>query len=342
LAQFSRRSGPALFLSLVALVAINSVWLFLSPRAPGDEVTSTIQIGNSRIDVVQDSGSLSVSHDDLMNWVRRAAEAVAVYYQHYPVPRVQLRIIPTDGRGVRGGKTFGTDYGGFIRIHVGSETTVAYLNSDWMLTHEMVHLTFPSVADNHHWIEEGIATYVEPIARVRAKQFDAAQMWKEVVRDLPQGLPAPGDEGLDRTHTWGRTYWGGALFCILADVQIHQQTANKKGLDDALRGILNAGGDIRQDWKLEKALEIGDKATGTGVLQALYAKMKDSPYEPDLAALWKQLGVVKDGDTVRFDDSAPLAATLKSITNGNASSSAAAAAHPPAATFAGRTSRSPR
>jgi hypothetical protein len=29
----------------------------------------------------------------------------------------------------------------------------------------MVHFGFPSINRRHHWIEEGTATYVEPIAR---------------------------------------------------------------------------------------------------------------------------------------------------------------------------------
>ena len=193
---------------------------------------------------------------------------------------------------------------------------MADLNTDWMLTHEMVHLAFPSVEDDHHWMEEGSATYVEPIARVRAKRMDAHEMWLELVRDLHQGLPAAGDKGLDHTHTWGRTYWGGALFCFLADVEIHKQTNNRKGLDDALRGILNAGGDIRYDWPLEQALKIGDEATGVAVLVPLYQKMKNQPYDVDLAAMWKELGVERDGNTVQFIDSAPLAKTRDAITFG--------------------------
>jgi len=91
----------------------------------------------------------------------------------------------------------------------------------------MTHFAFPSVAENHHWIEEGISTYVEPIARVQAKHLDANEMWFELVRDLPQVLPGRGDRGLDHTHTWGRTYWGGALYCLLADVQIRRETHNR-------------------------------------------------------------------------------------------------------------------
>jgi hypothetical protein len=199
------------------------------------------------------------------------------------------------------------------------------------------------MSEDHHWIEEGIATYVEPIARVRANHMDVSEMWYELVRDLPQGLPAPGDKGLDHTHTWGRTYWGGALFCLLADVDIHRQTENRKGLDDALRGILEAGGNITQDWELQKALSIGDRATGVPVLTTLYDKMKDRPFDVNLDALWKELGVEQNGKGVLFTDSAPLAATRRAITYGQAQDrSKPAATFGGTAIFAGRSAGSPR
>jgi hypothetical protein len=333
------RASP---ISFPILIPVFFLLLFVPASCvPADEMTSTILVGSSRIDVHIESGPMQLSNQELMQWVRMAADSVAIYYERFPVPAVALRIIPTDGRGVRGGQTFGAKEGGRISIHVGKETTVRGLNSDWMLTHEMVHLSFPSMADEHHWIEEGIATYVEPIARVRAKHMDAHEMWFELVRDLHQGLPQSGDEGLDNTHTWGRTYWGGALFCFLGDLEIHKQSNNRKGLDDALRGILNAGGEIRYDWPIEKALTAGDAATGVSVLMPLYQKMKNQPYQVDLAALWKELGVERDGDTVNFIDSAPLAKTRDAITFGS-SSAKVQPALAASAIDAGRRSRTSR
>jgi hypothetical protein len=298
-------------------ILASALFLLLPTRnAPADEMNSTYLVGQSRIDVHIDSGQLAVSNQDLMQWVHWASESVTTYYGRYPVPNLDLSIIPSHGNGVRGGKTFGEKDGGRIRIHVGSESSMSSLQNDWMLTHEMVHLAFPSMADEHHWIEEGLSTYVEPIARVRAGHLDAQRMWFELVRDLHQGLPEPGDKGLNHTHTWARTYWGGALFCFLADLEIHKQTNNSKGLDDALRAILNAGGDIRYDWPLTQALRIGDQATGTSVLITLYDKMKDQPYEVDLPSMWKDLGVERTGDTVHFNDSAPLAKARNAITYG--------------------------
>jgi hypothetical protein len=205
-----------------------------------------------------------------------------------------------------------------------------------MLTHEMVHLAFPSVDEKHHWIEEGIATYVEPIARIHAGHLKAEQMWFDLVRDMPQGLPQVGDRGLDHTHTWGRTYWGGALFCLLADVEIRRKTNNAKGLEHALRGILDAGGDIQEEWNLEAALRVGDRAVGVSVLQPLYTRMKDMPVGVDLDSLWAQLGVQSDGDSVRFNDNAVLAEIRRAIEAGESAAAEHSLSSKSLAVFAGR------
>ena len=330
--SFSRIAG-LLFCSCLPLVA--------SILVSADDVTSTLLIGQSKIDVSIDSGEMKLTHQELLAWVQSAAEAVATYYGRYPVPRAQVRIIPVDGSGVGHGQTFGYS-GGLIKIRVGKQAQAAELPNDWMLTHEMVHLSFPSMADDHHWIEEGIAVYVEPIARIQAKQMSAEQMWADLVRDMPKGQPQDGDRGLDHTHSWGRTYWGGALFCLVADVEIRKQTHNQKGLQDALRGILDAGGDIAHDWELTKALKTGDQATGTSVLSDLYAKWKDNPVQVDLASLWKDLGIIAEGRTVRLVDDAPQAAVRRAITAPQPSAQNNVRIVPPSAVFAGRSIGSSR
>jgi hypothetical protein len=238
---------------------------------------------------------------------------VAQYFGRFPVPSARLLINFREGReGVAGGRTWG-DHGAHTRITVGQHTTATGLKQDWVLTHEFTHYGFPDMPDRNHWIEEGLATYVEPIARVSAGTLDAATAWFEMLRDMPKGEPQSGDEGLDNTHTWGRTYWGGAIFCLMADIKIRQQTGNTKGLRDALRAIVASGGNIEVQWPLERTLEIGDKAVGGAALMSLYREMGDKPMPVDLPALWKKLGIDRQGTTAVFDDSAPLAAIRKAI-----------------------------
>jgi hypothetical protein len=298
-------------LMLVALILACAVTS--GQELPSAETTS-LQISGGTIEVSLPNAPLAVSTDDLLHWVKNAAGAVAVYYGAFPVTHLTLRIRAGRGRGVSHGVTYATN-GGLIMITVGQEATVQALADDWVLPHEMTHLAFPDMPDRQHWIEEGLATYVEPVARAQAGQLPVAEVWKQFIRHMPQGEPAAGDEGLDNTPTWGRTYWGGAMFCLIADVKIRERTQNRRGLRDALRAIVRDGGTIVTDWDIEKAFAVGDKATGTSVLVELYRQMRDKPSPVDLDQLWNQLGVaLKDGD-VTFNDKAPKAAIRQAITS---------------------------
>ncbi len=279
--------------------------------------SQSFHIAGATIQVDFAPGPLDLPHAQYMAWVERAATSVATYYGRYPVPhdRVLIRPVP-DAAGVLSGTTWGAVGGSpaFHFMRVGQHTTLDQLTRDWTMTHELVHTAFPNQTDEHHWIEEGIAVYVEPVARVQAGFLRPEKIWSDMMRDMLKGNPRTGDQGLDLTHTWGRTYWGGAQFCLLADITIREQTHNRKGLEDALRAILAAGGAINQNWPLEKALKIGDEATGTRVLEQLYRRMADKPVTVDLDAIWKKLGIVRNGNTVRFDNNAPEANIRLAIT----------------------------
>jgi len=313
--QFRHALSPRIVLLTVLVLSVMAViaWFGPPPQHASGPAT-TVNICGATIDVRFEGDTTTPTRTDLLTWVRRAGDAVCTYYGKFPVPHLTLDVRVRGGSGVHSGVTYPED-GGYIDISLGADTSVAQLNADWMLTHEMIHLAFPSMNRRHHWIEEGISVYVEPIARVQAGQLSAERMWHDVVHDMPQGEPDTDDHGLDQTHTWGRTYWGGAMFCLVADVRIRQQTHNQKGLEDALRGILNAGGTINQDWDIERALAVGDKTTGTTVLTDLYHQMANRPDPVDLAALWKQLGISGEPNgAIKFDSNAPLAQVRTAIT----------------------------
>jgi hypothetical protein len=177
----------------------------------------------------------------------------------------------------------------------------------------MTHLALPEVGEDHAWLSEGLAVYVEGVARVQAGNRTQPDVWSEEIRSMPRGLPQPGDRGLDHTHTWGRTYWGGAMFCLLADVEIRRRTQNRFGLQDAVRAITRASGGLASEWPIERVLKTGDEAVGTTVLEDLYAQMRDAAVTPDLMALWRKLGVEPDGNSVHLSDDAPLAGIRESI-----------------------------
>lgn len=257
-------------------------------------------------------GEMPLPADALLEWVRTCARGVAAYYGRAPVPRLLVTLLRGSRRPVGFGTTLGNG-GASIVMWLGA-TREEHLARDWVLTHEMVHLAFPNVPRRYFWLEEGLATYVEPMVRVQDGRLTAAEMWRSLLAGLPRGLPEPGDGGLDGNKRWGRIYWGGALFCLLADVEIRERTGGRRSLLDALRAINAKGGSIAVRWDLARALGEGDKATGTDVLQGLHERLGPRAEAVDLPALFARLGVRREGDTVAFDETAPLAELRRAMT----------------------------
>ena len=271
-----------------------------------------LKVGGAVLRVDLDRSAFGDGATPILEWVRRSAEIVSRYYARFPTTSVTVRLVPQEGGGVQGGKTFANP-DAYIRVQLGREVTAPQLLNDWVLVHEMTHLALPDTGEAHAWLSEGIATYVEGVARVQAGNRSETDVWAEEMRAMPRGLPQPGDRGLDQTHTWGRTYWGGAMFCLLADVDIRRRTHLRFGLQDALRAVLRDSGGLAADWPIERVLRSGDAAVGTSTLEDLYAQMKNAPVAPDLMTLWRELGVTPQGDSVTLSDSAPLAEVRRAI-----------------------------
>jgi hypothetical protein len=258
-------------------------------------------------------GELALPKDKILDWVKTSAKAVSTYYGRFPVNSLRLLLVPVDGPRVRGGTTWGYR-GAAIRVLLGRESGTDDLRQDWVLVHEMVHLALPDMQERYNWLSEGLAVYVEPIARVQAGDLTASEIWQAMMRDMPKGLPQAGDEGLDNTDTWGRKYWGGAMFCLTADIEIRKATGNRLGLQDAMRGVIAAGGNHEVDWPIERILATADKAVGLQVLTRLHNEWGSNPVTPDLNALWRDLGLRVQNGSFGFDDTAPLAAIRAAIT----------------------------
>lgn len=288
-----------------------------SARAPysafGPVRARALDVAGTRVELAIAEGKLAVTDEALERWVARAGRAVAGYFGAFPLRASLVLLVPGRGAWVGEGRSLAGG-GGTVFMRLGDRATEQDLAKDWVLVHEMIHFAFPSVAVEHDWAEEGLATYVEPIARARAGLLTPEQAWLGLVRGLPNGLPRAGDQGLDRTPTWGRTYWGGALFWLLADVGIRRATNGARGLEHALAGLVRAGMTNATRRSLDAALAAADEAAGVSVLQDLHAEMGTHPHPVDLAALFRELGIRRSGETVTFDDGAPLAAVRRAIT----------------------------
>jgi hypothetical protein len=291
---------------LIALILL----FFACAANAGDAPDSLLRAGGAPI-TIRFSEKVTDDFRTLVEaWVHDAADAVLTVYGRYPVKQVTIEVqVTSGGRGVGGGRTFD---GRLIKVRVSSEVTRAILRSDWVMTHEMFHLGFPDTEAN--WLGEGLSTYMEPLARARAGQLGAEEVWGSMIDGFPKGLPAAGDQGLDKTPTWGRTYWGGALFWLLADIEIRRKSDNHKSLDDVLRAIAAEGGTGSSNWPEEKIFRRGDAAIGMPILEELHERLGAHSETTDLAALWRQLGISQNGHTVVFSDDAPLAGIRRALT----------------------------
>jgi hypothetical protein len=270
----------------------------------------TLQIGAATIHISFDP-KLTLARPLMVDWVRRAAVAVTNYLGFFPVNTLELKIHARGGEPIGGGVTYGASR---IEVRLGPDVMAEDLRGDWILTHEMFHLAFPTLNGRYLWMMEGLSDYLEPVARARAGQLTARDVWREFVEGLPQGLPTAEDQGLDGSSSRERVYWGGNLFWLLADVQIRVRTGNRRSVDDAVRAILKAGGNGDARWSIERVIRVGDKAAGTTVLKDLYDELGVHRGDIHLDSLWQSLGVIHHHGAVRFDDSAPWAAFRASIT----------------------------
>jgi hypothetical protein len=270
-----------------------------------------IRVGAATITVEYDGNDPPLPPEEMEAWVGRSAGMVADYLGEFPVPGLEVTLV---GRGW-GDVGFGMHQDGrWITIYCGRNTDPEDLETDWVMVHEMLHAAFPDLESRHRWMQEGLSTYLEPIVRAQAGDTTEAKVWRRFIRSMHYGRPDVGDRGLDITHTWGRTYWGGALFWLVADVELRKITNNEKSLRDVMQGLLREGGNGRANWSTKRVVEVADEATGTTVLSELYARMAKAPGDVDLDALYAELGVARVDGEIVFDDDAPLAHVRRAMT----------------------------
>ncbi|NKC14320.1 MAG: hypothetical protein GKR94_19705 [Gammaproteobacteria bacterium] len=301
--------GRVMASAVITSIFVTMIFVIMAVGAghaqEGPRRLDPVAVGGAEIHVRLEHGGFALSDAQLRAWIRRSGEVVAAYFGRFPVPELVLSIHTTGGKGTRTGNMRGWGRMPRVNVWLGERSSAADLKRDWIMVHELVHTAFPDVHDRHHWIEEGIAVYVESVARMHAGDLSPSYVWGEFANRMHHGLPKAGDRGLDRTSTWGRTYWGGALFLFLADLEIRRRTGNKASLRGGLRGIVDAGYNARTSAELEEVLTVADAATQTDVLMNLYRQMRHTPVNTDLNAIWRQLGVIVRNKMARFDDQAP-------------------------------------
>ncbi|MDH7971592.1 hypothetical protein QH494_05310 [Sphingomonas sp. AR_OL41] len=282
-------------------------------QALRDQPAERIVLPGGEIALVFADGAPGLDRDRVRAWVREGADAVTRYFGRFPVKHYGLLVIAGDGDAVGHATTFGYA-GSATRIYVGRSADRVAFARDWVLTHEMLHAALPDLPRRALWLQEGNATYVEPIARAQAGYLSASEVWRQSLAGMQKGEPEPNDGGMDGTRSWARLYWGGATFWLQAEIDIARASAGRHSLQDAMRAINRQSGGNSADWTPEQLMAAGDAATGTEALSRLYTRFASERATTDLGALFARLGVVERGGWVMFDDTAPLAELRRKLT----------------------------
>lgn len=225
------------------------------------------------VDVAVLGGGERFDSQLIEGWVRAAASSLDHVYGRFPVKRAQVFVVPTAGSSrVDLGRTLPSG-GASTLIFVGEDASERDFSEDWILTHELFHLGVPSFWREGRWLDEGLATYYEPVIRTRAGQLSDHDLWSEFATQMPLGLPsAVGDPCLARDPDHRRIYWGGALFVLLADLEIRRRTGGARSLDDGLRAVLDRGGDATKVWTVADFIAVIDEAVSVPVMHDLHAR----------------------------------------------------------------------
>ena len=292
-----------------------------APSLKSPSAKTTIIAGKTRLTltdgtrVILEPSPKSLVHfsrELLQSWLEINVCAVRTYFGRFPVAEFSLVLKSVEGSTEI---SYGNAMPGAmprITMYVGTRTAREEFRSSWVLCHELTHLAFPSLPREQRWIEEGMATYIEPIARAMTGIVNEESIWEEMMRKAPDAFRNI-RTGLDGEHDYRRIYWGGAVFFLLADIEIRTTTNSKHSLQDAMQAILRSEGTMNTDRDVYSVLRAGDKAVSGRMLETLYEKFGKTAYTPDLERLWKDLGIERDGASVRFRDDAPLAAVRKAI-----------------------------
>ena len=130
---------------------------------------------------------------------------------------------------------------------------------------------------------------------------------------MPLGLPQLGDALTERLLGGGRT--GRCALLLSCRPANRIETNNRKGLKDALQGILAADLNGTTRASIGQVIQAGDAATGTDVLKELYEEMRET--------LWMWTSKLSGARWVSRHKIAGLASMIKRLKRGSGSLSLA-------------------
>jgi hypothetical protein len=266
-----------------------------------------IRVPGARIRAATLPGNPAADRQELLRWVEANARAVAAVHGRFPVPYVQVLVVPI-GRGGEPVPWAQVNRGGGPGVHFFVNQTYSgdTFLADWTAAHELAHLLLPFVRRSDAWLSEGFASYYQNVSRPRVGLLDPDTAWRNLHAGFRRGeSSAPmslraASAGMHRHGAYMRVYWSGAAIALIADVRLRQRSGGRESLDTVLGRLADCCLPSSRRWKATELLARLDALGGDGMFLAEYTRWIDSSQFPDYRAAFAALGIETLGDDLRL------------------------------------------
>jgi hypothetical protein len=242
----------------------------------------------------------------LQRWAEEAARATVLPSGRFPLREARVEVREIDSRSssaVPWGQT-SRDDNISVLLYVRRDATYAQLRADWTAVHEFSHLAHPYLGERGRWLAEGLASYHQNVLRARAGLLTSDEAWQRLDAGFRRGEAAGGGPTLDamgrqRGGTM-RVYWAGAAYWLEMDLALRRDhgTTLQDVLDRYAQCCLDGTAHVKPD-EFVAAL---DRAAGVALFAPRFRVYADSTEFPSLAESYREVGVEREGEGLKFSD----------------------------------------
>ncbi len=264
-----------------------------------------IALGGGQLHVAMLAGADAAQRERLLAWLAQVGHAALSAYGRLPLADVQVLIVPVGAQ--REAVVFGQSLrgqGNGLTLFVDPAQDAQAYARDWVALHELSHLFHPHLGDAGAWLAEGLATYYQNLLRARAGLLTPAQAWTQLDAGFARGradTPARADLTLEQAsarmgerHDYQRVYWSGAAYWLDVDLELRRTSANRLGVDEALRRFADCCLAERRAWSPQQFVARLDELTGQQVFERRFRDYRALRGFPPIAPIYAQLGIRHD------------------------------------------------
>lgn len=264
-----------------------------------------VALPGGRLDVAVLDGSPAADVAEVKRWLSAAADHVVLTYGRFPVPRVQVIVVPVAGLETWGGRATDEPMPFARVLRRGGIAAQFFLNQlapldavldDWTATHEFSHLLLPYVRREDAWLSEGFASYYQNVLRARSGVLDEATAWSELLAGFDRGRDDYRDTLAESIRFRGpnmimRMYWSGAAIALLADVELRARSGGAQSLDSVLAALDSCCLPSARTWTAVELFDRLDRLSSDTVFAELYRRWVNAVEFPDVGPVLEELGV---------------------------------------------------